>query len=207
MNISFRRSSGKEDPDASTGRPRLPPAANTWSRGTRTGATSTTGRSGTGRSVYGLPRLLFSLSVGVRFPVLPGTPDGKILHRGGGPEYLLVCHGNAPAQFRREREDHVVPVGSPTGIPTSFETLLYASQLLQAEAIRYGVEHFRRNRNDDRCMGAIYWQLNDNWPVASWASIDYFGRWKALHYYAARFFAPVMLLAVRRRASSQGRPA
>lgn len=75
--------------------------------------------------------------------------------------------------------------------PTSMDTLVYASQLLQAEAIKYGVEHWRRNRG--RCMGAIYWQLNDCWPVASWASIDYFGRWKALHYYAKRFFAPVML--------------
>ena len=43
------------------------------------------------------------------------------------------------------------------------------------------------------CMGAIYWQLNDCWPVASWASIDYYGRWKALHYAARRFFAPVLL--------------
>jgi beta-mannosidase len=75
--------------------------------------------------------------------------------------------------------------------PTGFSTLLYASQLLQAEAIMYGVEHWRRHRG--RCMGAIYWQLNDIWPVASWASIDYFGRWKALHYYAKRFFAPVLL--------------
>lgn len=75
--------------------------------------------------------------------------------------------------------------------PTEFTTLLYASQMLQAEAIKYGVEHFRRNRG--RCMGAIYWQLNDCWPVASWASIDYWGRWKALHYYAKRFFAPVSI--------------
>ena len=75
--------------------------------------------------------------------------------------------------------------------PTQFPVLLYASQMLQAEAIKYGVEHFRRNRG--RCMGAIYWQLNDCWPVASWASIDYWGRWKALHYYAKRFFAPVMV--------------
>lgn len=75
--------------------------------------------------------------------------------------------------------------------PSDFDTLLYASQLLQAEAIRYGVEHFRRNRG--RCMGTVVWQLNDCWPVASWASIDYFGRWKALHYYEKRFFAPVML--------------
>ncbi len=75
--------------------------------------------------------------------------------------------------------------------PKDFDTLLYASQLLQGDAIRYGVEHWRRNRG--RCMGAIYWQLNDIWPVASWASVDYFGRWKALHYYAKRFFAPLMI--------------
>lgn len=75
--------------------------------------------------------------------------------------------------------------------PSDFQTVLYASQLLQADGIRYGVEHFRRNRG--RCMGAIYWQLNDCWPVASWSSIDYCGRLKALHYYAKRFFAPLML--------------
>ena len=75
--------------------------------------------------------------------------------------------------------------------PNSLDTLVYASQLLQAEAIRYGVEHFRRNRG--RCMGTVYWQLNDCWPVASWASIDYYGRWKALHYFAKRFFAPVLV--------------
>ena len=75
--------------------------------------------------------------------------------------------------------------------PTSFDTALYASQLLQMEAIRYGVEHFRRNRG--RCMGAVVWQLNDCWPVASWASIDYCGRWKALHYGEKRFFAPILL--------------
>ena len=42
-------------------------------------------------------------------------------------------------------------------------------------------------------MGAVYWQINDCWPVISWSSIDYWGRWKALHYYAKRFFAPVMI--------------
>ncbi len=75
--------------------------------------------------------------------------------------------------------------------PENLETLVYYSQLLQAEAIRYGVEHFRRNRG--RCMGTVYWQLNDCWPVASWASIDYEGRWKALQYYAKRFFAPILI--------------
>ncbi len=75
--------------------------------------------------------------------------------------------------------------------PESLSELVYYSQLLQAEAIRYGVEHFRRNRG--RCMGTVYWQLNDCWPVASWASIDYEGRWKALQYYAKRFFAPILI--------------
>lgn len=75
--------------------------------------------------------------------------------------------------------------------PTSFDGLVYASQLLQAQAMQYGVEHWRRHRG--HCMGAIIWQLNDCWPVISWSSIDYYGRWKALHYFEKRFFAPVLL--------------
>ena len=75
--------------------------------------------------------------------------------------------------------------------PGNLDKLVYASQLLQAQAMQYGVEHWRRNRG--RCMGAVIWQLNDCWPVASWASLDYFGRWKALHYYEKRFFAPVLI--------------
>ncbi|MBQ8876334.1 MAG: glycoside hydrolase family 2 protein [Clostridia bacterium] len=73
--------------------------------------------------------------------------------------------------------------------PSQFENLVYASQLLQAEAIKYGVEHLRRNRG--RCMGALYWQLNDCWPVASWSSVDGNGRYKALHYEAKKFFEPI----------------
>ena len=75
--------------------------------------------------------------------------------------------------------------------PKDFDHLLYCSQLLQADAIRCGVEHWRRDRG--YCMGTIYWQLNDCWPVTSWASVDYFGRWKALHYAAKRFFSPVII--------------
>jgi beta-mannosidase len=76
-------------------------------------------------------------------------------------------------------------------MPKDFSSLVYLSLLLQAEGIRYGVEHWRRNRN--RVSGTLIWQLNDCWPVASWASLDYFGRWKALHYAAKRFYAPVLL--------------
>jgi len=76
-------------------------------------------------------------------------------------------------------------------LPRDFESLVYLTQLLQAECVRTGVEYWRRNQ---RCTsGTLYWQLNDCWPVASWASLDYFGRWKALHYAARRFYAPVLL--------------
>jgi beta-mannosidase len=73
--------------------------------------------------------------------------------------------------------------------PKDFSDLLYVSQILQGIAIKFGVEHWRRNRG--RCMGSLYWQVNDSWPVASWASIDYYGRWKALHYMAKNFYAPL----------------
>jgi beta-mannosidase len=76
-------------------------------------------------------------------------------------------------------------------LPKDFESLVYLSMVLQAEGIRYGVEHWRRH--EDRVSGILYWQLNDCWPVASWSSLDYFGRWKALHYAARRFFAPLVL--------------
>ena len=76
-------------------------------------------------------------------------------------------------------------------LPKDFEALVYLSMVLQAEGIRYGVEHWRRH--PDRVAGTLYWQLNDCWPVASWSSLDYFGRWKALHYASRRFYAPLML--------------
>jgi beta-mannosidase len=77
------------------------------------------------------------------------------------------------------------------GTPKDFNYFLYSSQVLQAEAMRIGAEHLRRTR--PRAMGAIYWQLNDCWPVASWASLDYYGRWKALQYYARRFYNPLLV--------------
>ncbi len=76
-------------------------------------------------------------------------------------------------------------------VPKDFPSLVYVTQVLQAEAMRIAVEHWRRNRA--RCSGTLYWQLNDCWPVASWSSIDYYGRWKALHYAARRFYDPILL--------------
>jgi beta-mannosidase len=76
-------------------------------------------------------------------------------------------------------------------LPKDFASLAYLSMILQAEGIRIGVEHWRRNRA--RVSGTIIWQLNDCWPAISWSSLDYYGRWKALHYAARRFYAPVLL--------------
>ncbi len=86
-------------------------------------------------------------------------------------------------------------------LPKDFPSLVYLSMALQAEGIRYGVEHWRRH--PDRVAGTLYWQLNDCWPVASWSSLDIFGRWKALHYAARRFYAPVML-SIEDQPPSQG---
>ena len=77
--------------------------------------------------------------------------------------------------------------------PHGFEQMLYLSQVQQAMAMKSAIEYWRTLR--PHCMGALYWQLNDNWPVASWSSIDYTGKWKLLHYSAKQFFAPTLPIA------------
>ncbi|MBN1459573.1 MAG: glycoside hydrolase family 2 protein [Armatimonadetes bacterium] len=79
-------------------------------------------------------------------------------------------------------------------LPASFDMTLWLSQILQGMAITYAVEHWRRSR--PRGMGTLYWQLNDTWPVASWSSVDYYGRWKALQHLARRFFSPVLVSGI-----------
>lgn len=75
--------------------------------------------------------------------------------------------------------------------PKDFRGFLYMSQILQAEAIRIAIESHRRNK--PYCMGTLYWQMNDCWPVASWAGMDYYGRWKALQYTVRSSFRDVLL--------------
>ena len=75
--------------------------------------------------------------------------------------------------------------------PKDFESFLYVSQVLQAQGIKIGAEHFRRIM--PRNMGSLYWQANDVWQVASWSAMDYFGRWKALMYYTKRFYSPILI--------------
>ncbi|MCL1920984.1 MAG: glycoside hydrolase family 2 protein [Kiritimatiellaeota bacterium] len=78
--------------------------------------------------------------------------------------------------------------------PDTFEDMLYLSQVQQAIAIKTAVEGWRRLQ--PRCMGTLYWQLNDNWPVASWSSVEYGGKWKHLHYHARRFYAPAAVVTI-----------
>ena len=78
--------------------------------------------------------------------------------------------------------------------PKDFASFLYVGQVLQGTVIKYAAEAHRRKMGHN--WGSLYWQLDDCWPVASWSGIDYYGRWKALHYFARRFFAPVLVSPV-----------
>ncbi|NNT70644.1 glycoside hydrolase family 2 protein [Flavobacterium sp. IMCC34852] len=75
-------------------------------------------------------------------------------------------------------------------VPTNFEDYIYVSQLLQAEGMKIAIE---AHRTDPKCMGTLFWQLNDCWPVTSWSSVDYYGKWKAFQYQAKRSFEDVMI--------------
>jgi beta-mannosidase len=100
--------------------------------------------------------------------------------------YIMEHHQRSPVG----NEKIVLYMLENFRLPKDFPNLVYLSQLLQAEAMRVGVEFWRRH---PACSGALYWQLNDCWPVISWSGIDHFGRWKALHYASRRFFAPLLL--------------
>lgn len=78
--------------------------------------------------------------------------------------------------------------------PAKFEDFVYVSQVQQGLAIQTAVSQWRSLK--PHCMGTLYWQLNDTWPVASWSSLDYGGGWKVLHHMARRFYAPVVVVAV-----------
>lgn len=82
-------------------------------------------------------------------------------------------------------------------VPEGFANFVYLSQVQQALAIKSGVEYWRHLQ--PICMGTLYWQLNDNWPVCSWSSLEYSGKWKCLHYVAKRFYAPVIVTAFQTR--------
>lgn len=80
-------------------------------------------------------------------------------------------------------------------VPEKFEDLVYVGLVLQGQGMRHGIEAHRRNR--PYCMGSLFWQLNDSWPVVSWSGIDYYGNWKALMYQSKRAFAPILINAIK----------
>jgi beta-mannosidase len=120
------------------------------------------------------------------------------------PEFSTVKRFTIPADWDIESEVMAAHQRSGIGnlrikqymeqyyqLPQNFEDLLYVGQVLQAEGMRMGFEAHRRAM--PYCMGSLYWQINDCWPVASWSSMDYYQNWKALHYAAQKAFAPVLV--------------
>ena len=110
-----------------------------------------------------------------------GEPQDENMYSKVMKHHQRSSIGNATIEEYMQREFRT---------PRDFKSLLYTSQILQADGIRLGIEAHRRT---DKCMGSIYWQLNDCWPGASWSSIDYYGKWKALHYAVKNAFKPTIV--------------
>ena len=107
---------------------------------------------------------------------------------------VVRAHQKFLAGDGNDRLLHYIRAGY--GEPRDFADFVYLSQVMQAEGIELAALHHRASR--PRTMGSLYWQLNDVWPGASWSSIDYYGRWKQLHFHARRFFAPLAVAALRK---------
>ncbi|MDE6098407.1 MAG: glycoside hydrolase family 2 protein, partial [Muribaculaceae bacterium] len=101
---------------------------------------------------------------------------------------VMLAHQRAGADANRKIERYLLE-SYPE--PKDFRSFLYMSQVLQGDAIRTAMEAHRRDR--PYCMGTLFWQHNDCWPVASWSSRDYYGRWKAQHYFAKKAYRDIML--------------
>lgn len=128
------------------------------------------------------------------------------------PEMKTIATFAAPEDYQIDSEVMTAHQKSGTGnalirtymerdyiIPEKFEDFVYVSSVLQGQGMRHGLEAHRRNR--PYCMGTLYWQLNDSWPVVSWSSVDYYGNWKALHYQAKRAFAPILINSIQQKDS------
>ncbi len=101
---------------------------------------------------------------------------------------VMMAHQNAGTYANHRIEEYM---SRNYVVPESFEDFLYVGQVLQADAVKMGMEAFRRDR--PYCMGSIVWQLNDCWPVASWSSRDYYGRWKALLYVTKKAYDDILV--------------
>lgn len=110
---------------------------------------------------------------------------------------VILDHHNLVGRKPNQNQGNlriITAVGDMFKMPSGTNNWITVSQILQGEGMKMGCEAMRQNYPFS--TGALYWQLNDNWPVISWSSIDYFGRWKALHYMAKHFFNPVLVSGV-----------
>lgn len=119
-------------------------------------------------------------------------PEDRQLH-----SPVMLAHQRCMSDERRDKEygnrliQHYME--NDYRLPQDFNSYLYLSQVLQAEGVKQAIQAHRSAM--PRCMGTLYWQIDDCWPVASWSSIDYHGRWKALHYFAREAFSTYLLAA------------
>ena len=120
-------------------------------------------------------------------------PEDRTLH-----SEVMLSHQRCMADERRDNEygNRLIQwyMDKWYRTPKNFESYVYVSQVLQAEGVQVAMEAHRRAK--PFCMGSLFWQIDDCWPVASWSSIDYYGRWKALHYFAKHSYAPILISPV-----------
>jgi beta-mannosidase len=121
------------------------------------------------------------------------NPEDRDLH-----SEVMLSHQRCMADVRKDKEygNRLVQwyMDRMYNQPDSFEKYLYVAQLVQAEGIKAAIEAHRRNM--PKCMGTMYWQIDDCWPVASWSSIDYYGNWKALHYFVRDAYKQILISPV-----------
>ncbi|WP_246082617.1 beta-mannosidase [Rubellimicrobium rubrum] len=129
-------------------------------------------------------------------------PSMEVIRRFAGPEDWNIASPVLEAHQRNNSPDGG-PGGNPRIAstlfryfrwPERFEDFVWLSQVQQGIAIKTAVTDWRAKK--PHCQGALYWQLNDTWPVCSWSSLDHGGGWKVLHHMARGFFAPVLVTAV-----------
>lgn len=103
---------------------------------------------------------------------------------------VMMAHQKAGSYANHRIEEYMA---RDYRVPKDFKTFVYVGMLLQGDGIKTGMEAFRRDR--PFCMGSLVWQINDCWPVASWSSRDYYGRWKALHYFTRKAYDDILVSA------------
>jgi beta-mannosidase len=131
---------------------------------------------------------------------LQAMPDMKTIRSFAKPSDLSITSPVMKAHqkfLKGEGNDRILLyIRNTYAEPRDFADFVYLSQVAQAEGIELAALHHRASR--PRTMGSLYWQMNDVWPGASWSSVDYHGRWKALNFHARRFYAPLAIAALRR---------